>query len=114
MDKRILNDWSDRADIVASFGEPGALDGAEVLFASYTYENYSGSATVIFRRDGKLYEAHGSHCSCYGLEDQWSPEETFLEALRKQTHSYEGAEFTSAWAEMLAELAFEQDGGAGL
>lgn len=26
--------------------------------------------------DGKLYEVHGSHCSCYGFEGQWEPTET--------------------------------------
>ena len=25
---------------------------------------------------------NGSHCSCYGLEGQWEPEETDLEAIR--------------------------------
>lgn len=29
----------------------------------------------------KLYENHGSHCSCYGFEGQFSPEETSLEYL---------------------------------
>lgn len=54
----------------------------EVLFASYTYEYYEGDALVVFREDGKLYEVSGSHCSCYGLEDQWEPEETTVETLR--------------------------------
>lgn len=36
---------------------------------------------VVFRKEDKLYEVHGSHCSCYGLEGQWSPEETSFEAL---------------------------------
>ncbi len=35
-----------------------------------------------FRRDGRLYEVNGSHCSCYGLENQWDPESTTVEALR--------------------------------
>lgn len=62
-----------------------ALDkyvGIEILIASYTYEDYSGAAFVLFRRDGKLYEVTGSHWSCYGLEGLWSPEETSVEALR--------------------------------
>ena len=54
-----------------------------ILFATYTYENYEGSAWVLFynEEDGKLYEVNGSHCSCYGLEGQWEPEETTLDAL---------------------------------
>lgn len=30
---------------------------------------------------GRLLESHGSHCSCYGFEGQWDPEETTLEHL---------------------------------
>ena len=53
----------------------------EILFAYYVDENYSGDAFVLFEKNGKLFEVHGSHCSCYGLEDQWHPEETSWEAL---------------------------------
>jgi hypothetical protein len=53
----------------------------EILFASYEGGSYEGDAIVLFERDGKLYEAHGSHCSCYGLEDQWGPEETSWDAI---------------------------------
>jgi len=52
-----------------------------ILFASYTYEDYSGDAFVLFEKNGKLYEVNGGHCSCYGLEGQWEPEETTLEAI---------------------------------
>lgn len=48
----------------------------EVLFALYSTPSWEGYAFVLFKKDGKLYEVHGSHCSCYGLEDQWTPEET--------------------------------------
>jgi len=54
----------------------------DILLASYGYENYSGDAFVLFKRDGKLYEVNGGHCSCYGLEGLWEPEETTVEALR--------------------------------
>ena len=53
----------------------------KILFASYGYANYLGDAWVLFEQDGKLYEVHGSHCSCYGLEGQFQPEETELKAL---------------------------------
>jgi len=59
-----------------------AFAGAEVLFAIYTYANYDGDAFVLFARDGQLFEVNGSHCSCYGLEGQWEPEETTVEAIR--------------------------------
>lgn len=57
------------------------LEGVNILVASYTYECYSGSAFVIFEKDGKLYEVNGGHCSCYGLEHQWQPEETSVDEL---------------------------------
>jgi hypothetical protein len=53
----------------------------DIIYAGYTYEDYSGSALVVFKKDGKLYENNDGHCSCYGLED-WRPEETSLDALK--------------------------------
>ena len=53
----------------------------KILLAWYGSESYDGSAFVLFERDGKLYEVNGSHCSCYGLEGQWDPEETSVEEL---------------------------------
>lgn len=81
-----LYDFNDREDVEREFGNYGDLDlsYADILLASYTYEDYSGSAFVLFKdiRDGKLYEVNGSHCSCYGLEGQWEPEETDIASLR--------------------------------
>lgn len=85
-----LHDWSDFGGMVESFRDYGAdvaeharlFEGVEVLLASYSYEDYSGLAFVLFRKDGELFEVNGSHCSCYGLEDQWEPELTTVAALR--------------------------------
>ena len=89
-----LHDWEDSGEdgMLRDFGiDKSALDGANVLVASYTYEDYNGDAYVLFERGGKLFEVHGSHCSCYGLgednycgdtETQWQPEETSEEAIR--------------------------------
>ncbi len=80
-----LNDWEEDGEpqMLSDFNvDASVLAGATVLVASYTYDDYSGSAYVLFERDGKLYEVHGSHCSCYGLEGQWEPEETFEDAIR--------------------------------
>ena len=49
-----------------------------ILFASYGNANYSGSAWVLFEKNGQLFEVNGDHCSCYGLEGQWEPEEVSL------------------------------------
>ena len=57
-------------------------DKAVVLVAYYSYEDYSGSAYVLYEQGGKLYEVWGGHCSCNGLEGQWKPSETSWVALK--------------------------------
>lgn len=59
-------------------------DKINILFASYGSDNYCGDAFVLFEKEGKLYEVNAGHCSCYGLEEQFSPEETTLESLRQR------------------------------
>lgn len=88
-----LHDWKDSGieGMKSDFGIGDAeLEGVTVLLASYTFECYAGEAFVLFERGGKLYEVHGSHCSCYGLSEssysgdsttQWQPEETSIDAL---------------------------------
>jgi hypothetical protein len=44
------------------------------IFAAYDIDGYEGSAVVLFIEHGNLYLNEGSHCSCYGLENQWEPE----------------------------------------
>lgn len=94
MDAIFLNDWATSEEVFMDFEDTRWRDDiqhavqnkedVEILLASYTYENYSGYAFVLYRdkTDGKLYEVNGSHCSCYGLEGQWSPEDTTVEVLR--------------------------------
>jgi hypothetical protein len=75
--------FTDNQSIIDQFNAPqDALEGATVYFAWYSYEDYSGTALVVFEKDGRLYEVNGSHCSCYGLEEGgWQLEETSWEAL---------------------------------
>lgn len=96
-----------------------ALDkyqGIEVLLASYSNANYSGDAFVLFRKDGKLYEVNGSHCSCYGLENQWDPEETSGEALQKRltdgslgSDSYSENIFADELRQVLLNISIHQN-----
>lgn len=53
-----------------------------ILFASYGTGSYEGDAFVLTERDGKLFEVNASHCSCYGLENQFDQEETNLDVLK--------------------------------
>lgn len=60
------------------------LDGVEILLACYFLEGYYGEAYVLFKKDNRLFEVHGSHCSCGngGLDSQWEPEETTIEYIK--------------------------------
>lgn len=89
-DKQISN-------LEGEFSEDDLSFIKEVLIWEYTYENYSGNAFLLYRdnRDGLLYEVHGSHCSCYGLERQFQPElsdtkrlEMWLESINDNDYSY--------------------------
>jgi len=51
------------------------VEPESVLWASYENGGYDGAAMVIYRQGDRVFEVTGSHCSCYGLEGQWEPEE---------------------------------------
>lgn len=87
----ILQEWSGAYEANPERYDPkivADLEGALVLFAEYDQGEYEGDAAVIYHKDGKLFEVYGSHCSCNGLEDQWSPEETTVEAILARQHDY--------------------------
>jgi hypothetical protein len=85
--------------------EASALDDATVLLASYTYEDYSGAAFVLFERGGTLYRVEGSHCSCMGLEGQWEPEETSLAALAHEiNHGWVSNDYRDELCALLAQM----------
>lgn len=78
--------WSSKEEMAKDFSN--AYDEplheamiADVIVAAYEAGGYEGDAFVLFRKDGKLYEVNGSHCSCYGLEGMWEPEEVEPEVL---------------------------------
>lgn len=75
-----LNDWENKSDVFEDFARE-ADETVNILFASYSDENYVGDAWVMFEQNGKLYEVNGDHCSCFGLEGQWAPEEVLLKEL---------------------------------
>jgi hypothetical protein len=77
-----FNDFEDRQDLVSCFEiDSATIENCNIVFASYGGGNYEGSAIVLFTKEGKIHEVHGSHCSCNGLEGQWDEEETTWEAL---------------------------------
>lgn len=62
----------------------------QVIFAEYNTPAYEGYANVIYRNGDRFYWAYGSHCSCYGLEGQWDPEEydarSMIDVMRRGNH----------------------------
>ncbi|AQW88905.1 hypothetical protein pEaSNUABM50_00379 [Erwinia phage pEa_SNUABM_50] len=67
-----------KQDIANSFCiDIEVLENKQILYAFYEYEDYSGSASVLYYDPDfqSFFEVHGGHCSCYGLEGQWEPEE---------------------------------------
>lgn len=76
-----LGEFNNQGDVENNFN-CGSLDNCNILFASYELGDYCGDAFVLFVENGTLYEVNASHCSCYGLEDQWTPEETMFNALQ--------------------------------
>ena len=62
----------------------------DVIYAEYDTPYYEGYANVIYRNGDRYYWAYGSHCSCYGLENQWDPEEydarQLVEVLGRGNH----------------------------
>lgn len=95
------------------------LDGVTILLASYESGEWEGRAFVLFERDGKLYEVNASHCSCYGLEGQWDPEETSTAELRyRMEHGNLGSDsfgdvFASDLGRILDERATTGSGDQG-
>lgn len=72
-------DWSDVASNfrIGDIGEPVAV------YADYDCPSYEGYANVYYVEGGKLYHVYGSHCSCYGLEGMWEPDEMTIESVRR-------------------------------
>lgn len=79
--------WFDNWASVQSNYNMNEAEPDEVHLADYEDWpdiGYNGDSMVIYRRGSKWYLNMGGHCSCYGLEDQWSPDEydTLEQAIR--------------------------------
>jgi hypothetical protein len=52
------------------------------VYAMYDADGYEGSALVIYSDDGETFIVNSSsHCSCYGLDETWAPDEHPFETL---------------------------------
>jgi len=65
--------------------DPGYLKKNDLItiYAQYNYEDYSGGAFLLFwhKKSNRIFEVNGSHCSCYGLEGQFTLEPTKLRSV---------------------------------
>lgn len=59
------------------------LESVDILWASGELGDYEEWAWFLIRdkKTGELFEVTGSHCSCYGFEDQWTPQSTTVKYL---------------------------------
>ena len=90
-----------KAHIVSSYeATPAELEGKRIVIAYESVGSWRCDSSSWFlvedTETGKLYETHGSHCSCYGFEGQWDLEETSLGYLTSDkfyfhTGGYDGS-----------------------
>ena len=87
------------------------------LWAADDTSEYEGYADVIYRVGDRFYWASGSHCSCYGLEDQWSPEEysrdELVAALLRGRHFWWAADSVAVRDEVLERVSPESHSQPG-
>ncbi len=78
--------FKSKEDVIDNFqlGEHQS-NGIEIIYAEYDNHDYEADAFVLYKKDGKLYEVYGSHCSCFDLENQWEPEIVSIDALKKRS-----------------------------
>lgn len=104
--------WKSRENLIADFfysygkdavAPPDFPTDDQIIFAAYGTPSYEGYAFVVYEQDGQLFEVNASHCSCFGLEDQWAPEDTSWKALAARKLSvYDdfGADTIARWEEL--------------
>lgn len=82
MENRYFGQFKTVDDIHAEFSGEADVTDEEVLLAVYVDGGYSGTAGVIFKRNGNLFEVEADHCSCNDLTGQWDPKPVTWGALR--------------------------------
>lgn len=91
-----LKDWESKA-VLAHFeaeytATPEQLKDLEVLVAYESVVSWGCDSSSWFllrnTETGQLFEVSGSHCSCFGFEDQFKPEPTTVEYLKSEKFSF--------------------------
>ena len=112
--KQYYGDWNNVEDVFESFfvgwdDKVRTKEGHEppdnfprhdqIIFAMNRGGGYEESCTVVFVENGKLMYVSASHCSCYGYEGQWDPDEvTWFQLWKMDPPDYdETSESYQAW-----------------
>lgn len=105
-----LTNFTDVDSIVEAYqgSSKEDLEGANILVAWYGYGSYCGSSFVLYEKNETLYEVNGSHCSCNGLEECWSPEETSWAALAMRNFYSDECEGSEEMKEFVQNLIKER------
>lgn len=62
------------------------------------------------KASGKLFENHGSHCSCYGFEGQFAPSETSVKYLKSEHFHFYGGGYEDDYVGCESEIKKFIDG----
>jgi len=78
-----FEDYCDFVDYIKKEYRPtkDELEGFIPLVRIHDEEDCSRQEWMLLFKEGKLYENFGSHCSCYGMEDQFKPVEIPLDFI---------------------------------
>jgi hypothetical protein len=72
--------------------EPGIVDDLEILIGYESVGDWGCDSSSYFLLKNKisdeLFEIHGSHCSCYGFENQFDLEPMTLEAIKLRSYLF--------------------------
>lgn len=117
--KLFHGEFENGSDVISEFEIPEAdRVGLTIHWAEYIPGDYCGSAFVLYEKDGKLFRADGSHCSCFGLEGQWEADPTSTDDLltlhagyKQRNAHYSIAEDRENEPPLLAVLEFLKERG---
>lgn len=92
-DLKDLDDDGLRKHLADSYeAAPSELEKYDVLLGYESVGSWGCDSSSYFllrkKDDGKLYEVRGSHCSCYGFEGQFEPEEATVEYLKSDKFNF--------------------------
>jgi hypothetical protein len=91
-------------ELFEMFETPDELRDCKVLFAQVDQDGYEEAAQVVAVRGQQLFSVFGSHCSCYGFEEQWDEEQETLKTLQKEAEKKNASPAFVAWVNELLKL----------